>query len=239
VKFPAQPVPQSEQAFNRPVLATISWKWQRAIERRSFRALELKSTELDEFETIITGARRRYLRVLRYQIVLPTYSLGSRQLFERHDDRKANNEVFSGAIHRFFRIFKSWEDRSSDRSAYSIQLHIRILYSLTDYSFRSRSYVPTEEEVRSQNSEFGMRYRYSYIRLLNPTELPIITGIEVFELHWRNRYQRKLAPQTFVEIAAKLPNLRKVCGKLADAESVYPALRRTCRNDLVHTIDNL
>ena len=76
----SQPVSHAESTFNRPVLATTSRKWQCAIERRSFRALELRSTELDEFETIMTSTRRRYLRVLRYYIVLPAYPVGSRQL---------------------------------------------------------------------------------------------------------------------------------------------------------------
>jgi hypothetical protein len=49
-------VPDAERAFNRPLLATISRKWQRAIERRSLGALKLKSTELDECETIMTSA---------------------------------------------------------------------------------------------------------------------------------------------------------------------------------------
>lgn len=89
---------------------------------------------------------------------------------------------------------KSWEDKSSNGPAYPVQLHIQDISSPTDYRYRSRSYVPTEEEQLSQYGEFGMRYRYSYIRLLNPTELPIVSGIEVFELHWQNRHGRKLAP---------------------------------------------
>lgn len=122
---------------------------------------------------------------------------------------------------------------------YSIRLHIRAIYSPTDYRFRGRSYVLTEEERRSQCSQFGTRYRYFYIRLLNPAELPIVSGIESFELHWPTLHRRKLAPQTFVEIAEKLPNLRKMYGQLADAESRYPALRRICRNGLVHAIEDL
>lgn len=77
-EIPGQSVPTAERASNRPVLATISQKWQRAIEGRLFRTLELRSTELDEFERILTGTRRRYLRVLRYYIVLPAYPASSR-----------------------------------------------------------------------------------------------------------------------------------------------------------------
>jgi hypothetical protein len=83
-KCPGQPVPDAERAFHRPLLATISRKWQLAIERRSLGALKLKRTELDEFETIITSARRRHLRILRFYILLPAYPAGSRKLFERH-----------------------------------------------------------------------------------------------------------------------------------------------------------
>lgn len=113
------------------------------------------------------------------------------------------------------------------------------MYSSTDYRFRSRSYVPTEEERHSQYSQFGMRYRYSYVRLLNAEELSIVSGVEGFELHWPTLHRRKLALQTFVEIAAKLLNLREMYGQLVDAESRYPALRCICRSGLVHTIDGL
>ena len=228
-----------EKDINLPLLATLSQKWRGAIERRCFQNLKLKSNELDEFESIMTCSRRRYLRAVNYCIILPEYPTSSRQLFERHEDHQVNDEIFSAAIHRLFQIFKSWEDQSDERPAYSVRLTIRVLYSPTDYRFRSRSYTPTEEELQTQFGEFGMRYRYSYIHLLKPEELPIVKGIEGFDLHWHNWHRRKLAPQTLFEIAAKLPNLSDMRGDLADTESRYPALRQRYRQGLVQAIEKL
>jgi hypothetical protein len=47
---------------------------------------------------------------------------------------------------------------------------------------------------------------------LNPTELPIVSGVEVFKLHWHNRHGRKLAPQAFIETAAKFSKLEMLWG---------------------------
>jgi hypothetical protein len=81
-EVPGGTVSAAERAFNRPDLATISRKWQGAIESRLFRSLGPRSAELDEFESIMVGARHRYLRVLRFYIVLPADPADSRHIFE-------------------------------------------------------------------------------------------------------------------------------------------------------------
>ncbi|KAH8816654.1 hypothetical protein F5884DRAFT_725922 [Xylogone sp. PMI_703] len=238
-EYPGQFMPRAERSFDRPALAIVSQKWQYTIEKVIFQELNLSNMELDEFEAIMTGARRQYLRVLRYRIVLPTYPTASRMLFERHEDRAINDEAFSTAMHNLFQIFKSWEDQSSDWPGYSIQLNIYTLYSPTDYRFPGRSYVPTEEEEKCQYGEFGMRYRYSYIRLLNATELPSVSGIQAFGYYQRSMYCCKLAPQSLIEIVAKLPNMSKIWLDLADTEFRYRALRRQYRDGLANAIDSL
>lgn len=182
--------------------------------------------------------------MLRYHIVLPAYPQNQRVNFERQNDRERNNVAFSEAIHGLFRILESWENGAggegwdscvSARS--SLELHIGAIYSPTDYRFRSPTYKPTGEEVKTQFGQFGMRHRYSYIHLLQAAELPQVHSIHVLQLCWPTWHRRKIAPQAFIEIGVKLPNLTSMHGTLADFESGYPAIRRVYRDGLANTVN--
>ena len=220
-----------------PALATVSRRWQMAVERRTFRHITLKSTDLDRFEEIVRSNRRQYVCTINYVIILPGYS--DRGQFERDDDRRANDKVFTSAIHRLFHLLKSWD---SSKDGY-IQLGLRDIYSNADHDFLRRSspaynagcYLHVHRDARNSYIAdlWSWRYRYSYLRLLHPSQLPVVPVIESFITYPMTRNMCDRVP---IDMAARLPSLRVCSWRMNQWEIPYISLRRTHRRDLAQAV---
>ena len=81
---------------------TVSRSWQYAVERRTFRRIKLKSTDLEFFRNTFVGHRRAALADLSYDVILPTYSDHQCARFETEEDKRSNNEALTEAIHGLF-----------------------------------------------------------------------------------------------------------------------------------------
>ncbi|RSL47543.1 hypothetical protein CEP53_009883 [Fusarium sp. AF-6] len=239
-------VPRSGPAARRHTLATISRPWQEAIERQTFRQLRLRSTDLDGFEKIVRGSRRRYLGTIFYTIVLPEYDADARCRFEREPDRRANDKAFTKALSNLFGILKAWGDEIVGKEhPYCIQLEIEAIYSPSDDQnlntglrvpgrvIRLEPVEPGNEDDAAHRDLQDRRFQYSYLTLLRPEELPVVTSLVAFTTRTT---KRPLAPKTAIDIAAKLPNLRKGSWFMSDTERRYPVLRRSQRHELANSI---
>lgn len=240
-------VPYLDPPFKRPALATVSRRWQTAIERQTFRHISLKSTDLDAFEKIVRGDRRRFLRSIQYTIVLPTYGKLSCGRFEREPDRLANDNAFTIALHGLFRILRSWDDgKDFIKSNCSFRLDILDVYSPMDDGYRLHgntnraerldAVIPGNGDQISNRDLRDRRFQYSYLRLLRPTDLPLVPAVKSFHT---NRMKRSLSHETAIEIAARLPNLTSGDWYMLDSERLYPTLRRTIRARLTQAVQNL
>ncbi|KAL8768215.1 MAG: hypothetical protein Q9194_005769 [Teloschistes cf. exilis] len=89
-----------------PPYATISRKWQLAIESCTFRFFDLKSTDLFYFARILTGHRKRFLSHLRCEIILPTYDDKACAKVETEQDKERNSQAFTYAIHDLYQTLK-------------------------------------------------------------------------------------------------------------------------------------
>ncbi|KAI0014330.1 hypothetical protein F4779DRAFT_5747 [Xylariaceae sp. FL0662B] len=228
-------------------LATLSRRWQGAIERQTFREISVKSTstDLERFRDIVQHNRRRYARKLNYLIVLPAYSEDARARFEREEDRRANDDVFTTAIHRLFHILKFWD---VGKDGY-IEFLIKDVYSTSDHEFLVHALFPKRRQAvnlwgfRTDGSAarrvvdlWAWRYMYSYLRLLRSSDLPVVPVITSF---WTFPFTRRICDRVAIDIAAKLPNLLEGRWKFNDWEIPYLALRRAHRHDLAQAISNV
>ncbi|KAI0433144.1 hypothetical protein F5Y09DRAFT_98255 [Xylaria sp. FL1042] len=220
--------------FNRPLLATISCQWKAAIERQTFREIRVRSDDLDRFRDIVHNGRRRYVTKLEYAVILPPYDDDKRGRFEREDDRRANDEAFTTAIHGLFSLLKSW-DISRDGC---IKLSLKQIYSPSDRP--SLRPGPIDRERRGDNNTVvdlgSWRFYYSFLRLLRASELPIVPVVRSFATHVIARNMGYRVP---IDIAAKFPNLRRAKVRLAEWESRYLGLRREQRHDLAQALTEL
>jgi hypothetical protein len=89
-------------------LAALSRSWQRLIEARTFATLELRSTELDAFTRYVVGARRRVLRLLRYEIALGV--------------RREYDEKFTRQVRALLKVLRGWDKQEDGECALSVLL---------------------------------------------------------------------------------------------------------------------
>lgn len=147
-----------EHATRLAPLAIISRKWQRSIERLTFRHIRLCSDELSNFQQILTDStapsstypysqearqqqhrRRHLLKSLTLDIILPPYSRSASKRIETLAERQANDMAYTAAIQELFRILKMWEVedpslvvRSRGRSRKGLKLCINHPLSRSD-----------------------------------------------------------------------------------------------------------
>lgn len=226
----------------RPKLATISRKWQLAIERQTFQDILLRSTNLNRFKQVVRGDRRRYVKKIEYIVLLPTYQDWERGRFEREDERNVNNESFTVAIHGLFQILKDWNVFKDG----TFTLEIRDVYSTSDHKFLRHSdplYCVGGDTInikKPDQTTYGLdlqawRFHYSYLLLQRLSALPSLPVVSSFRI-WA--ITRKISPSSAFGMVKKLPNLQRLAVALKDSEIRYIEFRQSYRKELAEAILN-
>lgn len=223
-------------------LAPLSRPWRVAIEKLSFAALRITSNELVDFEKLVHGSRRRYLRSLRFNIILPNYE-DVKDQFERESDRQANDEVFTTALVDLFKVLGSWDPTTDG----VLHLDIDEPRSLSDKQRgqKRREHLnplplPVQEQPESSSSRDleDRRYRHSYLRLVRPQDLVSVTVVESFTMGaiTGHSWGRRFAPRVSSDLAGKLPNIRSASWAVHDLSRGYPTLRRSLRREFAQSL---
>ena len=218
---PSPYVNQSERnPSNLPAYATISRAWQYAIECRTFRYIELKSPDLQFFSRIMSKERRKILRLLRYYVVLPTYSDKRCAKFETEQDKTINNQIFTTAIKDLLGLLRSWhdQDQPSDSIDESLLLCLGQPYSPMDVGHRG--YAKHEEDrfnwsLGRRCDLWAARYRSSILRLQGLENVQEVPQVSSFTC---SSGARMIEPCSILLLASKFPNLECFHGTLSDNE---------------------
>ncbi|KAJ8131234.1 hypothetical protein O1611_g2391 [Lasiodiplodia mahajangana] len=228
--------------FDQSALATVSRRWQSAIERHTFKDIRLRSNDLARFEAVVQNDRRRYVRTIEYIIILPGYADEDRRQFEHHNDRRANDQEFTDAIHRLFQLLRFWDVSECGH----IRLIIEDVYSQSDFPCVRWSSPERDagmfDWVRFNDDDtvadlLNWRHRYSSLRLLLPSELPVVPVIDQYRASITTR---KICGRVPIEIATRLPNLREAYWFMSDQLiHRYITLRRTRRSNLAQAFAKL
>ena len=213
-----------------PSYATISRSWQYAIERQTFREVAVKSREIDEFSRIVVKHRRKLLRRLELNVVLPTYTDTAWTKFETEKDKQSNNQVFTKAVKDLLALLRSWHDEfqtfRNDNGApieQSLCLCMGECYSPKDRWYRGwgNNWGFGEGHDLSQH-----RYESSLLQLESIEGMQEIPQISSFH---KSMGTRNIEPRSLTIIATKFPNLDSFRWRLLDNEKVYPRLRQQTR----------
>ena len=81
------------------------------------------------------------------------------------------------------------------------------------------------------------RYEHSYLRLLDPKELPVLQRVKSFEVF--ASVPRYVQPAAIAEIARRLPNLETARWQLWDGERKFPELRTQLRREFATALGSL
>jgi hypothetical protein len=209
-----RPETASRPPLVRPGIASLSRKWQAALEPYIYRDLHIMSTELDQFASIFRDSqahRRPMLKSLYFRIVLPTYSDADCTVYESNQDRLDNNRAASDAVAALFSILAPWGHRPSAAVDLSISA-----YSPTDHCHR-----------------FYDRYKNSFIQLLDSDSLSVVPCIKSISLY---PHDREFHPSNLLALTAKAPAIHSVTWRY-DEPVPYLALRRPMRDEFARSLE--
>lgn len=193
--------------------ATLSSRWREAVEAIIFHRLRISSHDLRQFQTMMTGNRRNYLKKLHFTVILPNYSRERCAHIESREEQQVNNECFTQAIVNLFTILKQWEDAGQ---MWGLRLQLGDAHSPTD-SRDAQARVDLaqqDREPKPNNAEprrwcdpdiFEDRWAASFIDLEKPDRIPTLSNIVY--LNFQGNCGRVFSPAVGPRLAACLPNL--------------------------------
>lgn len=73
-----------------PAYTTISQPWQYAIEYHTFHEIAVRNTEINDLSRIVIKHRRKLLRRLELNVVLPTYADNAKSLVDEDDSQSSH-----------------------------------------------------------------------------------------------------------------------------------------------------
>lgn len=231
-------------------LAAVSPRWQATVERRTFRKVNLKSSDLDLFEQACCGKRHRHrhIKTVAFTVELPAYAQDRRVIFENDSDRLENNRVFTTQILRLLDILSSWTVEDG-----YIELRLDEAYSVADHSFmrwNSRSvqnstFKPVEYRNRAEGEQdiitdlYNWRHTYSLLDL-DPAmlvERKQIPQVPIISHFLKGPTTRSIADHVPVVLAAHcMPNVRVTSWRLLLWEIKHMRLIREYRALLTQAV---
>ncbi|KAG6354531.1 hypothetical protein INS49_004548 [Diaporthe citri] len=160
-----------------PILATFSSSWQHAIELFTFQSLHVTSDGLDDFYAAFVGqkTRRRFLRDLHLDIVLPRYSDEDCAKYETAHDRAANSDIFSHQVSALLQKLSQWP------AGGRLNLVIGMYSPMDGVHHGPDKFDCDQYEVTLGRRQdiFGERYAYSYLRFAGTVSVvPCVTEPE-------------------------------------------------------------
>ena len=213
-----------------PAYATISRSWQYAIERQTFREVTLKSIQIDELSRTVVKHRRKFLRRLELNVVLPTYTEGACAKFETEKDTQINNQVFTKAVKDLLALLRSWHDEfetmrleNDSPLEQSLCLCIGDCYSPMDCGYRGWG---MEWDPEHPYDLFQHRYESSLLQLESIEGIQEVPQVSSFH---KAMGTRNIEPRSLAMIATRFHNLDSLRWRLQDNEKNDPRLRQQTR----------
>lgn len=236
--------------------ATVSRAWQAEVEQQTFRRLYLKPDRVSHAltqEDVLSPARVGYIRSIHLDVLLASYDDAARQRVESDEDKRRNNETFSIAVRRMFRLLgRLYEDPrellSGDRQNARQLTLILTAQSPSDPS-PGNAFAYRRQRTRRglEKDLLELRYQSSYLELLadpddnggGGTVLPHANlPFTTFIVHSMPP-KRFFSPAACCHLAARMPRLKQVNWQLWDNEKKDIGLRRRMRDELARAIPEL
>ncbi|KAG9595089.1 hypothetical protein KCU77_g9129, partial [Aureobasidium melanogenum] len=221
--------------------ATISRAWQRWIEERTFSHLSFFNDDLEKLKSVVFESpyihRRTAVRRVDFSINLPDYDDNACGRFERQADRHINDKAFSKAMTDLFSVLTTIDAGDGSRP---IDLHLLHFYSSMDINRRDKEKLEADEfasSIGKRHDLFELRYRDSYLQLLDPETLPLLHNVTSLTIHGDTA--RKLAPAITTGLISRLPNLETIDCSFWDRERRRPDKRRQLRSEFSKQLNQL
>lgn len=203
LEFAIQAARQRSKLHQISTYAVVCREWQVIAEQANFASLKVVSSELSEFENIVVGPRRQWLRHIWLKVELPRYPRKKNRVPETDEEQQANDIVFTTDIQSLLFVLAKWD---IDECPNGLELEL---------SARSPSDTQQLAGISGLTEEGDSRYFDSHIdfafldtQWVGTHGLPIavvVTRIAILRRCWRN-----IDPQALLTLLSSLPNLTEL-----------------------------
>ncbi|KAF2136276.1 uncharacterized protein K452DRAFT_362633 [Aplosporella prunicola CBS 121167] len=240
-----------EESQRLPSLATVSRRWQHFIESRTFRALQLDSSQLPELGSRFSGLlghRAAVVTEITCDMVLP--SCGDDEVHERETEQDVWNysRAISRQLHDIFGFLLILEKARSHRKGPPVELCLWTVKAPTDMDLQKQDPDRFHDEEHTDGWQqrgcadwyWSRRWRYSVHELLakEAEALPTISCITRFAVYNGSK-QRQLRCGDWVRIAMKFLHLEHLRLEFREYRANGKSLRRCVRKDFADSLLDL
>ncbi|KAL7961210.1 hypothetical protein V8C34DRAFT_274062 [Trichoderma compactum] len=182
--------------------AVVSALWQDTIERKTFASLYLDLERLSEVNSVVTSRRRRYVREILLEIVLPWP--GPRQNPEKDKEKLRNNRALQATFEAFLQSLSQWAADELHQGGIRLQIFAPL---------------PVEKRLDSPSWEgergpmWNRRYAGSVLELTDPARIaqysPVVAISEI-QMDRPRFEDRHISVVAICTLLAKLPAAKRV-----------------------------
>jgi hypothetical protein len=108
VRYVTEAAQQTPRNHHLSILAVVCKQWQVCVERVNFASLKLVATDLSDFNRLVDGRRRAWLRRIWLEVKLPEYDRQMNDVLETDEEQLANNIRFTTDIQSLFELLARW-----------------------------------------------------------------------------------------------------------------------------------
>ncbi|KAI8302348.1 hypothetical protein K4K61_007996 [Colletotrichum sp. SAR11_59] len=192
----------------RPSIASVSERFRQAVERLTFHELHIKTSELNKFDEILSGAgsyRRRFLTRLNVVVVLPEYGDHKVPTYEFAADRYANNCAATRGMHQLLYVLSGWE------SDLRLELTLEAQSPSDSGALTSKQCYQRWKEIE-QGTRHGLghqRYEYSMTEIFDVDKMPFVPCVRTIHFHGQ-RQGRQFSPKAALALATRFLQVQNV-----------------------------
>jgi hypothetical protein len=170
--------------------------WKEAIEALNFSRITVKDSELETFQTIVTGRRRTYVTELGLAV---TGLDGRTRVGEPLEEQSVKNRRFTNSLCKFFQILEAWQDEG-------VRKPLRLVFPMV--------YEPPLARLRAMNEIESFVFTYLLTGLSEHLSLPKLSNVTYLNVYGGSG--GRLEPSTATTIVSALPNLREIALDFGD-----------------------
>lgn len=239
--------------------AVVSRSWQARVEAKTFAHIQLTPARVASSlaaHALSPSRVHRFVRSVKIEVLLPSYSEDARTRREDDEEKLANNRAFTDVIRKVFGLLSSpfpaveqpmvnpggndatetWQQCLSSttyRPKIKLSMSARCVSDTED--LEGRRYRTTVNAI-STGDIFEARYESSYLDLSPAAGKTVQDQVEalpellcVSEFDVQATSHRLFAPRVLCLVASRMPGLRSVNWELCDNEKRDLALRKRLR----------
>lgn len=183
--------------------AVVCSEWQELVEPVNFASLKLVSADLSDFETLVNGRRRAWLRHVWLKVDLPKYGKKKNCVPETDEEQQDNDIHFTTDIQSLFELLARWPVEDCP-AGLELELSAR---SPSDTQ-KLAGALGVTQEGESRYFDSHLDFAFLDTQWLGPHGLPlvnVITKFAVLRRCWRN-----IDPNAILTIVSSLPRLAEL-----------------------------